>query len=43
MPDEERTILVDFQHEEMILEIWKHERQETGEGIENPPPSEREA
>jgi hypothetical protein len=41
MRDEKRTILVDFQHEDIILEIWKHKRQEAGEGIDNPPAIER--
>ena len=41
--DEKRTILVDWLHEDMIIEIWKHERQEAGEGIDNRPQILRKA
>ena len=41
MRDEKRTILVDFQHEDMILEIWQHERQTAKEPIDNRPPIEQ--
>ena len=40
MRDEKRTILVNWQQEDMILEIWEHERQTTGGGIGNRPPIE---
>ena len=40
MRDEKRTILINWQQEDMILEIWEHERQTAGEGIDNRPPIE---
>ena len=40
MRDEKRTILVNWQQEDMIVEIWEHERQTAGEGIDNRPPIE---
>jgi hypothetical protein len=36
--DEKRTIVVDWLHENIILEIWKLEREKAGESIDNPPP-----
>jgi hypothetical protein len=39
--DEKRTILVDWLHEGMIQEIWKYERQNAGEPIDNPPPFDK--
>jgi len=41
MRAEKRTIFVDWRHEDMILEIWKNERQKAREGIDNPPPIEK--
>jgi len=40
MRDEKRTILVNWQQEDMIVEIWEHERQTAGEEIDNRPPIE---
>jgi len=40
MRDEKRTILINWQHEDLIVEIWEHERQTAGEGIDNRPPIE---
>jgi hypothetical protein len=40
MRDEKRTILINWEQEDMILEIWEYERQTAGEGIDNRPPIE---
>jgi hypothetical protein len=40
MRDEKRTILVNWQQEDVIVEIWEHERQTAGEEIDNRPPIE---
>jgi hypothetical protein len=40
MRDEKRTILVNWQQEDMIVEIWEHERQTAGGGMGNRPPIE---
>jgi hypothetical protein len=37
MRDEKRTILVNWQQEDMIVEIWKHVRQAAKEPIDNRP------
>jgi hypothetical protein len=34
------TILIDWQQEDMIVEIWEHERQTAGQEIDNRPPIE---
>lgn len=39
--DEKRTILIDGRHDEMIQEIWEHERRQAGEGLDNSPQIER--
>lgn|GEM_PF-6943236 len=40
MRDEKRTILVNWQQEDMIVEIWEHERQTAGREKGNRPPIE---
>jgi len=35
--DEKRTILTDSRHEDVIREIWEHERRKAGEETVDPP------